>query len=475
MPSTTNGLIWSAIERFSVQGISFILSIVIARLITPGDYGLIAMLNIFMAIAQVFIDSGFGSALIQKKNRNETDFSTVFFFNLVISVILYFLLYLCAPLIADFYHQPQLTLITRWVGINLIIQSLSLVQRTRLSITLDFKKQAKVSLCAVIASGVLGISLAYCGWGVWAIVYQTLCNNLLASLLLWIVARWRPIITFSVSSFKQLFSFGSKLLASGLLHTIYLNLYSLVIGRFYNASDVGYYNRAYTISQYPSVNIVMVIVRAIFPVQCAHQDEDDWLANNFVKYLRMTCFIVFPLMLLLAVLAKPLVLLVLTEKWAPAADLITILSVAYMWYPIMVINNQILNVKGRSDLFLRAEIIKKVVAIIILFTTLPFGIIWLCIGVLIYNIFDTCLIIGFAKKVICTGYISQFYSIISILTVSCISAVGSLFTYRIFSNEWVQLSIGLLSFYIIFIIGCIVGKINELKLINQILHNKWIH
>lgn len=472
MSKTTNGVIWSAIERFSVQGISFLLSIVIARLVTPGEYGLIAMLAIFMAIAQSFIDSGFGNALIQKKDRNEVDYSTVFYFNIVISAILYGVLYFCAPLIARFYNQPELTSVTRWIGLNLIFISLSIVQRTRLNIDLNFKLQAKVSLAAVIISGIAGITMAYNGWGVWALVFQSLSNNLLSTIFLWITAKWHPMLVFSISSFKRLFSFGSKLLASGLLHTIYLNLYSLVIGKFYNAADVGFYNRAYTISQYPSTNIVSIIMRAVYPVQCAHQDDDHWLENNFISYLRMSCFIVFPLMVLLAVIAKPLVLLVLTEKWLPAANLISILSLAYMWYPVMVINNQMLNVKGRSDLFLKAEIIKKIVAVAILCATLPFGVVWLCLGILIYNIFDMMIIIWFAKKVIHTGYISQLRALLPLIVITFLSGGIGMISYVITNNSYAQIMVATIIFTLSFIIGCHISKFNELNRFKEILKLK---
>lgn len=472
MPSTTNGVIWSAIERFSVQGISFLLSIVIARLVTPGEYGLIAMLAIFMAIAQSFIDSGFGNALIQKKDRDEVDYSTVFYFNIVTSAILYGILYICAPLIARFYNQPELTSVTRWIGLNLIFISLSIVQRTRLNIDLNFKLQAKVSLAAVIISGIVGIILAYKGNGVWALVFQSLSNNLLSTIFLWIAAKWHPMFVFSISSFKRLFSFGSKLLASGLLHTIYMNLYSLVIGKFYSTSDVGFYNRASSISQYPSTNIVMIITRATYPVLCKHQDDDCWLEQYFLSYLRMTCFIVFPLMTLLAVIAKPLVLLVLTEKWLPAAELISILSLAYMWYPIMVINNQMLNVKGRSDLFLTAEIIKKIVAVAILCVTLPFGVAWLCWGVLIYNIFDMVIIIRFSKKVICTGYISQLRTLLPLIIITSLSGGVGLIAYTATGNPYAQITIATMLFIIIYMTCCHLFKINELSKIKDILKIK---
>lgn len=469
MTNTTKGVMWSAIDRFSVQGISFVLSLVIARLITPREYGLIAMLTIFMAIAQSFIDSGFGNALIQKKDRDEVDYSTVFYFNIGISLFLYGILYLCAPLIAKFYNQPILTTVTRWVGLNLIFISLSIVQRTRLNIDLNFKLHAKVSLTSVIISGIIGMALAYRGWGVWSLVLQSLSNNLLTTILLWITTKWHPLLEFSVYSFRRLFSFGSKLLVSGLLHTLYLNLYSLVIGKFYNAADVGFYNRAYTISQYSSTNIVMIITRVIYPIQCAHQDDEKWLEVMFIKYLRITCYIVFPIMGLLAVIAKPLVLIILTDKWLPSASLISILSIAYMLYPLMVINNQMLNVKGRSDLFLKAEIIKKIVAVSILVITLPFGLIWLCLGVLLYNLFDTILIISFVKKVINTGYFLQLKSIYKILFLTIIASITSLIPIYLFNSNNILVISQIISFIIIYFSLSFILKIDEIKTIKNIL------
>lgn len=333
------GMVWSAVERFSVQGVQFILGIIIARLVSPSEYGLIAMLGIFLAIAQTFIDSGFSSALIQKKDRTDIDYSTAFYFNLAIAVIVYGILFLTAPLIADFYEESQLEVITKWIGLNLIISGFSIVQRAKLTVKLDFKTQAKASLLAVLFSGVVGVVLAYKGFGVWALVIQALLNNLLDTLLLWICTKWMPSFVFSWNSFKTLFSFGSKLLLSGLLHTVYINLYSLVIGRKYSATDVGYYNRAYSLAQFPSINIVGIITRVIYPVQCEMQGDDEQLNRSFIQYLRISCYIIFPLMVGLSVLAKPLVLVLLTEKWLPMSDLLSILCIAYMWYPMMVILN----------------------------------------------------------------------------------------------------------------------------------------
>lgn len=239
-------VMWSSIERFSVQGIQFILSIVIARLVTPSEYGLIAMLSIFLAIAQTFIDSGFSNALIQKQGRTETDNSTVFYFNIAVSIIVYGMLYGAAPFIADFYKEPLLTTVTRWIGLNIIISAFSIVQRAILIIKLDFKTQAKASLIAVILSGGVGIAFAYYGYGVWALVIQAIASNFINTFLLWIFAKWTPAFRYSWQSFRTLFAFGSKLLLSGLLHTIYMNLYSLVIGKKFSAVEVGYFNRAST-------------------------------------------------------------------------------------------------------------------------------------------------------------------------------------------------------------------------------------
>ncbi|GGK11184.1 lipopolysaccharide biosynthesis protein [Parabacteroides faecis] len=469
------GVIWSAIERFSVQGIQFVLTIIIARLVLPADYGLIAMLNIFLAIAQVFVDSGFSNALIQKKDRTETDFSTVFYFNIFISVVFYLLLYFSAPYISSFYKEPSLSLITRWIGLNIIISGLSIVQRAKLTINVDFKKQAKVSFTAVLVSGIIGIILAYKGWGVWALVIQTLSSSLLNTLLLWIFAKWIPKWVFSRESFYILFSFGSKLLLSGLLHTIYMNLYSLVIGRRYSSVDVGFYNRAYQFANFPSINIVGIINRVIFPIQCEMQDDSERLRISFINYLRMSCFIIFPLMIIAAVLSKPLILLLLTDKWLPAAKLLSILCFAYMWYPVMVVNNQILNVKGHSDYFLRAEILKKIIAITILFVTLSFGVQILCWGIVIYNFFDMIIIIYYSKKVIYVKYSEQVRYIMPLFLISLLTGGTVYLSTCFFDGDLLgQLIIGSLIGLLVYILACFIFRMQEIDQIVLIIKKLYI-
>lgn len=463
------GVVWSAVERFSVQGIQFVLSIIIARLVAPSEYGLIAMLGIFLAIAQTFIDSGFSNALIQKKDRTEVDFSTVFYFNIVVSLIVYLILFLSAPYIALFYKEPLLDIITKWVGLNIIISALSIVQRAKLTIQLNFKTQAKASLIAVVVSGICGITMAYYGYGVWALVCQSLLNNLLSTILLWVFARWMPAFIFSWQSFKGLFSFGSKLLLSGLLHTIYLNLYTLVIGKRYSATDVGYYNRSFNFAQFPSVNIMNIFSRVVYPMQCELQSDRMLLDKVFIQFLRLSCFIVFPLMILLAVLSKPLVLFLLTEKWEVVGDLLPILCASYMFYPIIVVNNQMLNVAGRSDFFLKAEFVKKTVSIVVLVITMRYSLVILCFGLLLYNFCDSIIAIWYAKKVNTIGYLGQIKKLSPILFLSLGMGAFVMVVIYFLSSTLLQLFLGLFGGILFYCMGVYLFKFDERLSVNYIL------
>lgn len=439
---TVQSVSWSAIERFSVQAIQFVISIILARLVAPAEFGLIAMLTIFIAVAQSFVDSGFSSALVQKRKRTEIDFSTVFYFNIAISILIYLILYLSAPYIALFYDEPLLNMLCKWMGLNIIIQGLSVVQIAQLTILLDFKTQAKASLISVFISGLLGVGLAYYEYGVWALLAQLLLYNILNTLLLWSFTKWIPQFIFSWRSLFTLFSFGSKLLLSGLLHTVYVNLYSLVIGRKYSASDVGYFNQANLSARFPSISLMAIISRALYPIQCEIQDDNELLSASFLKYLRMTSYIIFPIMIGLAVMAKSLIFVVLTDKWLPMSPLLSILCIAYMWVPIMMVNSQILNVKGRSDYFLKAEIIKKIIGIIIMSVTLQYGLTIICIGIILYSVLDMIIIIYYSKKVIDIGYYKQFLSVFPNILLSVFMAVIVLFSMSIISNVYLQIALG---------------------------------
>lgn len=471
---TLKSVAWSAIERFSVQIFQFLFSIILARLVSPSEFGLIAMLGIFIVIAQSFVESGFSNALIQKTNRSEEDYSTVFYFNIAIAVIIYICLFYAASSIALFYKEPLLEIVCKWFGLSVIFQSFSVVQIAKLTVSLDFKTQAKASFISVLISGIVGVGLAYYGFGVWALLVQNLINTFFNTLLLWLFSRWVPLFSFSWKALKTLFSFSSKLLLSGLLHTLYVNLYSLVIGRKYTTVEVGFFNQSNLISRFPSVSLMAIISRAIYPIQCNIQDQNELLSESFKKYLRMSCYIIFPIMISIGVLAKPLILVVLTAKWSPMSTILTILCFSYMWIPIMVVNNQILNVTGRSDYFLKAEIIKKIFGLLILFISIPFGITWICIGIFIYNFIDILIITQYSKKVIQTNILIQLKSILPILLLSIIMGIGIYATMLLQKNPYLQIFFGSLVGILTYIFLSAVLKVKEFYFLKSILY-KFIH
>ena len=436
-------IVWSAIERFSGQGIQFILSIIIARLVSPSDYGLIAMLTIFLSVAQSLIDSGFSNALIQKKDRTETDYATVFYFNLVVSMGIYGIFWLVSPYIASFYNEPILKDVARLVGLNFILSAFSIIQRTKLIINLDFKTQAKISIISITISGFIGIYCAWKGLGVWALVFQSLINNTINTILLWLFSHWKPIFVFSISSFKRLFSFGSRMLLTGLLATFYNNMYSLVIGKFFTAQDLGYYNRMHSLAVFPSSNITSIIARAVYPIQCNIQDNNQILKESFFKLLRLSSFVIFPAMLGLAALSKPIILVLLSDKWVSASGLLTILCFALMWNHIMYLNWQILGVKGRSDLSFKSEVYKKIISVTILICTIPLGIRIMCIGMVVYSMIDILIIICFLKQVFPISHSEEYRIIFPLFLLSFAMFCIVSFCTSLITNPYMQIVIGL--------------------------------
>lgn len=442
---TVKGTVWSSLERFSVQGIQFAVMIIMARILTPADYGLVGMLAIFIAVSQSLIDSGFSQALIRKQDRSEIDNSTVFYFNIAVGFVLYMILFFTAPLIADFYNEPLLIPITRAIGLSVVFNSLAVVQRALLTVKLDFKTQAKASFIGVVISGSIGISMAYTGYGVWAIVWQQLSNLAVVTILLWILSHWKPIWAYSWKSFRELFGFGSKLLASGLLDTIFRNLYLIVIGKFFKASDLGYYTRAHQFTDFASSNITGIFQRVTYPVLCTIQDDDSRLSDVYRRLLKTSAFIIFPLMMGMAAVAKPMVISFLTEKWLFSAILIQVLCFSMMWYPVHAINLNLLQVKGRSDLFLKLEIIKKVLTVIVLCITLPMGLIPLCIGTIFSSIISLVINTHYTGKLIHLGFFKQMKDLLPTLLLSLATgAVVYLTVTYIPMESWLALSIGVI-------------------------------
>jgi len=397
---TVSGIGWSAIERFSVQGINFIVQVIIARLLVPDDYGAIGMLAIFLQIAQVFIDSGFANALIQRQNCTNKDYCTVFYYNLILSTGIYCLFFLISPLVARFYDMDILTKVMRVISFTLVLNAIPIVHKTILVKRVDFKKQSFASLFSAIISGTLGIYLAFKGYGVWALCFQQISNSILQLIVYWIIVDWRPTILFSKESFNSLFSFGSKLLASSLINTIYRNLYSLVIGKAYSATDLGFYSRADQFAQFPSSNMANIITRVAFPILSRIQDDDIVLKDTYRKMIKYSSFLIFPLMFGLIAVSRPMIIVLLTDKWVPAVTLLQILCLDLMLDHITSLNLNLLYVKGRSDLALKLEIFKKTIAAIILFASIPFGIEIMCWGRVVYSVIATFLNTIYTKRLI---------------------------------------------------------------------------
>lgn len=418
---TVSGVKWSAIGRFSTQGIGFLIGLILARLLSPADYGVVGMVGIFFAIAQTFIDSGFGSALIRKNDCTDADYSTAFYFNALVGLLCCLLLSLAAPFIAEFFNTPILSDIVVVMSINMFIGSLSIVQGTRLTAAIDFKSQAKISLVTTLLSGILGITLAYNGYGVWSLVWQGVFANLLRTVLLLFTTKWYPKWQFSMHSFKYLFNFGSKILTASLLHTVYANMTTLIIGKYYSAKDLGYYSRGESLAALPSTNITGILGGVTYPILSKIQNDDKRLIAVYRKYIAITSMVIFFCMSLLAALAKPFVIAVLTEKWANSIIFLQIFCFALMFDHLCKLNLNILYVKGRSDLVLRLEVIKKTISISMIVAAIPFGVLAICIARAIYTQIAVVINTYYTGKLYGLGYFEQVADFIKYLLFSFVA------------------------------------------------------
>lgn len=470
---TVKGTLWSSVERFSVQAVQFVVMIFMARILTPSDYGIVGMITIFIAVSQSLVDSGFSQALIRKQDRTQIDNSTVFYFNIAVGITLYFILYFCAPPIAKFYNEPLLIPVTRMVALSLPLNSFAVVQRAILTIDINFKTQAKATLAAAIGSGVIGLILAYTGYGVWAIVWQQVSSVFINVILLWFFAKWKPSLQYSWYSFKNLFNFGSKLLASGLIDTLYKNIYLIVIGKVFKAADLGFYTRAKQFSDFASTNITGIFQRVTYPVLCTIQDNDQRLQNAYRKLLKISAYIIFPMMCGMSGVAKPMIIFILSEKWEYAGILLTPICLGAMWYPIHAINLNLLQVKGRSDLFLKLEIWKKIIGIVILVATLPLGLYWMLWGRVLSSIIALIINTHYTGKLIQLGFLSQMKDLSSILVLSLImgTAVWALVSF-IMIPSGAALAAGISLGILIYVLGSKIFHLNEFEELLAIIKKK---
>lgn len=412
--ATKKGLFWSTASNLANQGIRFVFGIILARLLSPNDYGVIGILTVFMSVVSVFIDCGFSQALIRKQDRTQTDFSTEFYFNIGVGIIGYAVLFVSAPFIADFYDMEILTSVLRVLGLGVIINSLCVVQSAQFAIRLDFKTPAKIAVGTQMFSGVLGIVLAYFGWGVWALVFQQVMGGLLNAVLLWLLAGWHPTVEFSKSSFQYLWGYGSKILGASLIQQIYDNIYPLVIGKFFSPSSLGQYSRAQGFASLPSGNLSGILGSVTFPILSKINNDHDKLVATYRRMIKTTAFIVFPLMIGMAAVASPMVKMLLNEQWYECIPLLQLICLALIWQPLSSLQLNVLKIIGRTDVVLKLELYKRSFGLVTIFASIPFGVSGMCIGFIIFYLYSFCMNTYYISKTLDFSFTEQIKDLLPV-------------------------------------------------------------
>ncbi|RHW42797.1 lipopolysaccharide biosynthesis protein [Neobacillus notoginsengisoli] len=443
-----SSLFWKFMERGGVQGIQFVVSIVLARILSPEEFGKLTLIAIFITISGVLVQGGFNTALIQKKDADEVDLYSVFYLNLVLSSILYFALFFTAPFLGLLFEDPQLIILLRVLSLSLFFGAFNSIQNVIVQRNMEFKKLFFSSLGAIMISGPVGIVMAYTGFGIWALIGQHLTNQLVITIILWMVVNWRPKLLFSLNKVKRLFSFGWKILVSGLIDTLYNNLRGLMIGKLFSPAMLGFYNRG---EQFPSVIIINIngsIQSVMLPALALNQDDRPKVKSMMRRSIVTSSFIIFPMMVGLAVIAEPLVKILLTEKWLPAVPFLQIFCASYALWPIHTANLQAINALGRSDIFLKLEIIKKIVGVIILIITIPFGVYALALGVLAGGIISSFINAYPNLKLLNYSFLEQWKDIIpslihSLIMGACVYSI-QFFGVPLLLTVMLQITVGII-------------------------------
>lgn len=457
---TIKGTFWSAADAFLGQGITFVVGIVLARLLSPEEYGMIGICLIFTTILNGIVDSGFSNAIIRKKEATNEDYNTMFITNMVVSVVLYALLYFSAPLISSFF-QMELTSIVRVIGLVLIINGLSLTQQTNLTKKIDFKTKTKASIVSAIISGAIGIGMAYTGFGVWALVAQLLSKQAIYTIALWILNRWMPNFHFSVESFKYMWGFGWKLLVSGLLNNIWNQLYQVVVGKFYNAATLGQYTRGREYANIFSANITSIVQRVTYPVLAEVQDEKERMVSAYRKVIKVTMFVTCVCMISLGAVAEPLIYCLIGEKWHQAATFLPLICISMSLYPLHAINLNMLQVQGRSDIFLYLEIVKKIIAIGPLCIGIFFDIYWMLVGSIVTGLICFFLNTYYTGKKLGYSSWNQLRDIAPSYGVALVIALAVYFLKYLPLSHWIVLPMQIIVGVIVFFIVCETTKLSE--------------
>lgn len=423
----TSGIIWTFGQQFGIQLINFVVSIILARLLLPEEFGLIGMISVFIGVGNALLNAGLTNSLIRSKDLDQGDYSTVFFFNLFSSIIIYVVIYFSAPLIADFYDQPLLTSIVRLYCISFIIAAFMAVQQARMTKNMEFKTQTIISIPSLIVGGGVGITMAYMGYGVWSLVWNQLVTQSVRSIQFWIYSGWQPSLVFDNNKFKEHFSFGYKITLSNLIGKIFDNSYPIIIGRFFAASQVGFYTRAETMKNLPVKNISLALNRVTYPLFSTIQDDNVRLKSVYKKLMKMVVFVVAPVMVFSAVLAEPVFRFLLTEKWLPAVPYFQILCVAGILYPVHMYNLNVLTVKGRSDILLKLTIIKNALLTLAIIIGVQFGIFGLLYAQVILSLVSFFINAFYTDKFIDYSAFEQTRDLIPIVILSIAAGAGIFF------------------------------------------------
>lgn len=469
---TVKGVAWTSLDQVAGLGFGFVIGVILARLLSPDDYGMLAMISVFNAVAYTFVSSGFSSALIRKPDLTENDNSTAFIFNVFAGLVMFGIIWLIAPLVGRFYGNDLLCPLVRVEGGLLIISSLTIVQQTQLSRALNFKAKMIINITSQVIAGIVAIIAAYRGFGVWSLVIQHFVSSVISLILLWVISPWRPRGHWSKESFRYLWGFGSKLLASGLLNTVYSNIYPIIIGKLYSAADLGQYSRAQGYAAIPSQGLTGVIQQVTFPVLSQIQEDNKRLGDSYRRMLRFTVFIIFPIMIGMAALAYPLVITLVTDKWAQCVPYLQVICFASMWFPVHAINLNLLQVKGRSDLFLRLEIIKKVIATIAIFICVPFGIMGICIGSIFTSIICLAINTYYTGKLINVGFFRQMMDMTPTLINSLVMGAVVYLAVMPIDNNALKLVAGVPLGMILYFAVARVFRLPELQEAIDIIHRR---
>lgn len=469
---TKKGLYWSFFNQFAGYGMNFIIGIVMARLLSPSDYGITALPAVFTLVAQQLQDGGLSGALVRKPDMTEEDLSTSFYYSIGVGIFLYAVLFFAAPWIAEFYNTPVLVPLMRLTALGFLWGPLATPQTVILKRRLDFKTPTKIAIVNRVLGAVLGIGLALMGYGLWALVISNVFGGVFFVLFNWLAVRWLPKAGWSKASFKYLWNYGNKMMASGLLDTLYNNIAPIFIGKYYSPAQLGVYNRAQSYASMPSSNVTGVISNVTFPVLAKMHDDDEALAFNYRRMLKVSAFVIFPLMMGLSALARPLVITMITAKWEGCIILLQIICFSMMWYPIHAINLNLLQVKGRSDLFLRLEIIKKVMGLTILCVSLPMGLVVFCSCGIASSLIALVINTYYTGKLINVGFFKQMKDLLPIFALSfamwCLVHVCSYFI----ANMWAQIIVGAIVGGVFYLGGAYLLKFDEIKDVKYLLSRK---